>query len=334
MGMKLIITIVALVIALLVAFAVSGVLTEEKKAEPVKVRPTQTVQTKEPETDIYIASRDIAIGQEITSSDFETAKWPSRRVLGGFLTADQGSDALLGFTTSAPIVKGEPIFTSKLRNPNDPSFLSGQLGENMRAITISVNLIDSVAGFVAPGDAVDVLFTFDIDKTALDTGDITATGGEEENRIAISEVLLANVKILAVDRRVTNSNADGSIPPAPSSVTVAVNQRDAQKLKVAENVGRLSLALRSLADAGKTDIPRPSAESDTTRLLPPAYFPALFDSDAPYDYNVIDLYGRDSGASAAPADEDATIGQPKESEFMNVEIYRGVDLQSVEVNRQ
>ena len=333
--MKLIITIVALVVALLVAFAVSGVISDKpEETQQVSSRPVQTVPAKVPETYIYIASKDIEIGEVVTKDHFEERAWPTRLLPPNPIKTQGGPTAIEGFIASAPIVRGEPMIGSKLRNPNDPSFIAGQLGENMRAITISVNLVDSVAGFVSPGDAVDVLFTFDMDKTSLDTGDLAATGGEEENRVSISEVLLANVKILAVDRRVTNTTKDGKAPPVPASVTLAVNQRDAQKLKLGERIGQLSLALRSLADVEKTDAPRPSAEQDLTRLLPPAYFPALFDSDAPYDYNVIDLYGRSEKPALEEDSSENDISVEREDPFVNVDIYCGTDVDSVEVNRQ
>lgn len=338
--MRLIIIIVAMVIALLVAFVASDVLNEKEEDNRSTVLTTapSPEPAKVPETEIYIARRDIPIGTSITEDDYDRRAWPTHLLPPNpIVVSNEGIAVVKGQIASAPIVEGEPMMASKLRNPNDPSFLAGQLPEGMRAVTISMNLTDSVAGFVAPGDMVDILFTFELERGVIDTGDLTATGGEEEQRVAISEVMLPNVKVLAVDRRVTNAaGKDGAQPPVPASVTLAVNQRDAQKLKLGEKIGRLSLVLRSLEDKDQYDIPRPSAEQDLTRLLPPAYFPALFDSDAAYDYNVVDLYGNARKKAQEETNEEDTLGVEEEPEdpYMNVNIYRGVSLETVEVNRQ
>ncbi|PIR32180.1 MAG: Flp pilus assembly protein CpaB [Alphaproteobacteria bacterium CG11_big_fil_rev_8_21_14_0_20_44_7] len=329
--MKIILIIVALVVALLVTFAVSGVLKDKEVEQPTVLSTAPVPQPATvPETDIYVARRDIQIGANLTEEDYDIKPWPQHLLPPAHIPAGgEGIPPIVGQIAAAPIIEGEPLSASKLKNPNDPSFLAGQLPEGMRAVSVGVNLVDSVTGFVSPGDMVDVIFTFELATETLDTGDLAATGGREEERVGISEVLLPAVKVLAVDRRVVAGNTpDGEQPPVPASVTLAVNQRDAQKLRLGEKMGRLSLILRSLADNDNNDVPRPSAEQDLTRLLPPAYFPALFDSDAAYDYSVIDLYG-----SAETVKEGEKEQVKKESPFMNVKIYRGVELQQVEVAR-
>jgi Flp pilus assembly protein CpaB len=142
---------------------------------------------------------------------------------------------------------------------------------------------------------------------------------------------MPNVKVIAVDQRVTASQ-EGTL--VPSSVTLEVNQRAAQKLKVAEKMGKLSLVLRSIKDKDNFDRVRPTAEQDLTRILPPAYFPALFDSDAAYDFSVVDLYG--SALSDVRA-KDKTKNQDEKQKdldpFVDVNVYRGTELEKVEVKR-
>ena len=109
-----------------------------------------------------------------------------------------------GMITRTSVNKDSPLLTSQLRNPNDPTYIAGQLGEGMRAITVPVNLTSSVAGFVSPGDKVDVLFTFELVKNAVEGGDVTGLKGSGNDRnLNFTEVLLPNVRVLAVDTRVT-----------------------------------------------------------------------------------------------------------------------------------
>lgn len=337
--MRLVVIFVALVVALVFAVTISGVLEEDKPQRATSPAEVRTIikEAKVHETTIYVASQDIAIGQEVSPNDYDVKAWPTHLLPPNpIIVGEQGALPVEGQIASAPIYAGEPLLGSKLRNKNDPSFISGQLEEGQRAVTISVTLTDSVAGFVNPGDVVDVLYTFDINKAVLDTGDVTATTSAEAERVSVSETLLAGVKILAVDQRVlpgaaVDQNGQVISNPIPTSVTLAVAQLQAQKLKLAERMGNLTLALRSIADSGDSKVARPSAEQDLTRLLPPAYFPALFNNDLDYDYSVIDLYGGGPRNDSDDEDDDSSI--PEESPFSNVKVYRGVDLERMEVKR-
>ena len=368
--MKLVIIVVALVAAILAAYMFGNVVTPEKPPEPVAVLSAAPAPA-EPQVEkvnIYTATKDIAIGTEIQRTDYDFTPWPKHLLPPGALVqGDPNTPVIDKMMTSTPMVAGEPILITKLRNPSDPGFIAGQLGEGMRAITISTSLTNSVAGFVAPGDSVDVLFTFDLSKAAIEGSDVTDIKGSDKNsgEISLSEVLLPNVKIIAVDSRVTAAPVvpeGGQAAPAgnliPASVTLEVNQRDAQKLKLAEKIGDLTLVLRSVKDKAGYDIVRPTAEQDLTRVLPPAYFPVLFDSDAAYDFGVVDLYGSTlsqakgsgvmsvdpntgklikKGGSAAvvkgPAKEES-IKTEKADPYTSINVYRGAQLEKVEVNRQ
>lgn len=337
--MRLIIIVVALVVALLVAFAVSGIFNEEQPApqpQVLQAPPAQPEQVIE-KVNIYVAQRDISIGSVLAPADYDIKPWPSHLLPPGALVYGDPNIKLDGMITATPIVKDEPLLLSKLRNPNDPSFISGQLKEGMRAVTINVNMVDSVAGFVQPGDKVDIVYAFDLSKAAIEGSDVSSTKGSKEEKsgnVSFAEVIMSNVKVLAVDQRVTAGmvNAEGQPIPVPSSVTVEVNQNAAQKLRLAEKMGDLSLVLRSIKDKDNFDKARPTAEQDLTRILPPAYFPALFDSDAAYDFSVVDLYGN-SLSDTSSNDKADGEAQKEADPFVDVNIYRGTQLEKVEVKR-
>lgn len=330
--MRLIIVIVALVLALLIAFAASdffkGKEEEGKPYQPAFVQPV-----KVEDVEIYVASQDVEIGEVIEDADFEAKKWPKSLLPPLPIYSSEGKKALVGQVASGPIVKGEPLLKSKFRNPNDPSFLSGQLSQGMRAISVSMNLTGSVAGFVAPGDLVDVIYTFDIAKDAVETGDVIAVEGKDVERISISETLLTAVKILAVDSRVSAQQVDSKGKERqviPASVTVQVNQKDAQKLRLAEKTGSLSLVLRSLEDKENYSMPRPISEQDLTRIMPPAYFPLLFDDSTGYDSRLVNIY---AGNQSDVVEEEGEQGQDRVDPFLNISVYKGSDKTVVEVQK-
>lgn len=363
--MKLIIIVIALVIALLVAFGASTLLSGDQPqgqqvVAPQSAAPAEVATSK---SNIYVAQKDIGIGSVVTSGDFEIKSWPSHLLPPGAVIQGEEGGQVEGMIARTPIVKDEPLLLSKLRNPNDPTYIAGQLGEGMRAITVPTTLTSSVAGFVSPGDKVDVLFTFELAKGAVQGADVSSTknaANDDKGNVAFSEVLLPNVRVLAVDARVTATAPveGGEAPPVPASVTLEVNQRDAQKLELAQRMGNLTMLLRSVKDKDTYDIVRPIAEQDLTRILPPAYFPVLFDSDAAYDFGVVNLYG--DGLSQASAKNAGVMtmnpetgklekkggetglpivqagssdGEKQENTRMSVNVYRGVQLEKVEVNK-
>lgn len=364
--MKLLIIVGALVIALIFAFGVTTILSndDQPQQQPVVLQaPPTMAEPKVEKVQIFVAQKDIPIGAVIQQTDYDIKPWPQHLLPpGAMIFGGDTSPKIEGMIARTPIVKDEPLLLSKLRNPNDPSYIVGQLGEGMRAITIPTNLTSSIAGFIAPGDKVDVIFTFELVKSAVQGGDVSATKGSGEDRnVSFTEVLLPNVKVLAVDTRVTAAapvnQQEGQPTPIPGSVTLEVTQRDAQKLKLAQKMGELTLVLRSVKDKDSFDMVRPTAEQDLTRILPPAYFPVLFDSDAAYDFGVVNLYGsnlsearaksagvitidsktgklvkKDGGSDEVTTSSEQSTAQ-QESPQMSVNVYRGIQLEKVEVTR-
>src|SRR5205814_3269427 len=128
--------------------------------------------------------------------------------------------------------------------------LAAALGPGMRAITVPVNAASSVAGFVFPGDHVDMVLTQ------------TVSGGGEGPALKVSETIIRNLRVLATDQRVTEKNDDGKTEVKTfSNVTLEVTPRIAEKISVAQSIGTLSLSLRSIAD-NTSDLERAVAAGD------------------------------------------------------------------------
>jgi pilus assembly protein CpaB len=178
---------------------------------------------------IVVASRPLRFGQELTSATMREAEWPESAVPPGAFAkiADLTGEAkrvVLG-----PIDANEPVLASKITGPGQRATLSAVLGEGMKAVTIRVNDVEGVAGFVLPGDRVDVVLTRQIEKN-----------------VATNDVVLQNARVLAVDQ-LADERAEK--PSVVKAVTMEVDTMGAQKLTLAASVGNLSLMLRKAGEA-------------------------------------------------------------------------------------
>lgn len=142
----------------------------------------------------------------------------------------------------------EPIIGFKISGPGGRGSLSALISEGKRATAIRVTDVAGVAGFVLPGDSVDILYTRD---------EASRRGGDG---VLLSDVLLQNVKVLGIDQDLSDQS---STPNVVSTVTVEVSNEDAQKLHVAMDAGRLSLTLRRV---GETDV-APERRVTSKRLV-------------------------------------------------------------------
>lgn len=206
-------------------------------------------------TNVYVAATDIPIGSTISQEMVAIQPWPSHLVLDGFIAADAGIN-IVGMVGRASFQAQEPLLTTKLSNPADPNFLAGALPKGMRVVTLMTNEIEGVAGFVFPGDFIDIMLTHEVRKwvsvpaTALGEAPTLA----EETR-KITETLLTNVKVLAVDQRASGASAvdkEGNLI-IPRSVSLMVSPADAQRLRLGQQTGTLTLSLRALADRESAD---------------------------------------------------------------------------------
>lgn len=203
---------------------------------------------------IYVASQPITIGTTISESMVSVQPWPEHLMADGFVRAD-GKNSVVGMVARASFEAQEPILASKISNPKDPNFLAGTLPKGMRVITIQTNEVEGIAGFLFPGDRVDVLLTHMVKKwtTPPSFNGQPTTPAEEDD--AVTETLLTNVTVLAVDQRASAAGAtdkEGRLV-IPRSVSLMVSPTDAQRLRLGAKKGELTLALRALDDRESAD---------------------------------------------------------------------------------
>lgn len=244
-----IITVLA-IIASVVAFRLS---------DPVTPQPTgQTVITREiniKTVDVLVAKTNIAVGSIIDNSMIDRQPWPENLVLESFILGTESGQDLVGKVARSAISAHEPFMKSKIANPNDPGFLAAGLPIGMRAITVATDAVAGVAGFVFPGDRVDLLFTHDARASS-------GSGTPVTGKPSVTEVLGSNVRVLAVNLR--EGDPSKPSPISPASVTLEVTDEQAQQVRLAEKNGTLSFSLRSIHD-NRDDLPSPTAIGDLSR---------------------------------------------------------------------
>ncbi|MBW7850750.1 MAG: Flp pilus assembly protein CpaB [Rhodospirillales bacterium] len=183
-----------------------------------------------PVTKVVVARSQMTFGTRIRQDLVRLVDWPAGTVpVGAFTSIDElvGKDGeRVALRTIEP---DEPILASKVSGANGRATLSTVLPMEKRAVTIRVNDVLGVAGFVLPGDRVDVLLTRD-----------------QQQRAPVTDILLQNIRVLGVDQ---DANERKDKPTVARAVTLEVTPAEAQKLTLGSQVGTLSLALRNLSDA-------------------------------------------------------------------------------------
>jgi len=184
------------------------------------------------QTTVVVASRPIGFGEVLTPDLLRVQAWPKDgQPQGSFQTVAQVTAQRR--VALGPISANEPVLTARISGPGGRATLSGVIRAGMRATTIRVNDVFGVAGFVLPGDFVDVLIT-------RDDGDHSRNLSTKR-----TDVLLRSVRVLAVDQLANENKND---PVVAKAATIEVTPEQAQKLALAADVGTLSLALRSTID--------------------------------------------------------------------------------------
>ena len=189
---------------------------------------------------VLVAKKALTVGTIIDAESFAYQPWPKELMQSAYYvegTPDGDPKALLGTVVRYAITAGQPVTRGSLVGPQDRGFLAAALGPGMRAITVPVNAASGVAGFVFPGDRVDMVLTQEV------------AGGGDGPKLKVSETIIRNIRVLATDQRVTEKDAEGkTVVKTFNNVTIEVTPRIAEKIAVAQSIGSLSLSLRSLAD--------------------------------------------------------------------------------------
>ena len=195
----------------------------------MRAKNVETNKTQVASQTVVVAKQPLRFGTELSASMLQEVPWPSDALPSGAFA--RISDVMSGGrrVVLAAIEANEPVLALKITGAGQRATLSALVKPGMKAVTIRVNDVEGVGGFVLPGDHVDVVLTRQLEKGS-----------------ATTQVVLQNTRVLAVDQSADERAAKAAVA---KSVTLEVDTVDAQKLWLAASVGSLSLLLRK---AGET----------------------------------------------------------------------------------
>lgn len=196
-----------------------------------------------PVTEVLVAAAELPMGQVLQAADLRWQKWPEDALTPGYTTRKLNPKALeetVGATVRTPFLVGEPVRPQKLVRP-DSGFMAAILPQGMRAVAIVTDTrgTNSAGGFILPNDRVDVI------RTYRDEENSRATGTD----VQLSQTILTDIRVLAVGQLIQEKNGTNVV--TGETATLALTPGQAETITLAQKVGSLSLALRSIADSGK-----------------------------------------------------------------------------------
>ncbi len=192
-------------------------------------------------TPVVVSSADLSFGQTLDASKLKIAMFPRESVPKGAVSV---IDSLIGQTTKVFLAQNEPVLVSKLSSIGGG--LSLMIAPMMRAVSIKVDKVSGVSGFVIPGDRVDVIAIVDQTTSTKET---------------LAKTILQNIEVLAAGAQ---TEKKGNEPITAQSVTLLVDAESAEKLALAQNEGKLQLSLRNPND---TEVAEETAGLTTKTLL-------------------------------------------------------------------
>jgi pilus assembly protein CpaB len=233
---------IALLVGAVVVALVTALLARQmfvQSATPTAIAaPIQFSQPTGPK--VLVATRALPIGTILDDTSFKYQPWPKDLVDGVYyLEGKSDVNALRGSVVRNAVSAGQPLTMGSLVQPGDRGFLAAALGPGMRALTVAVRTETSVAGFVFPGDRVDLMLTQ------------TVSGGEgTAGSLKTAETIVRNLRVLATDQRTSSEDEKGNKEVKQfQTVTLEVTPRIGEKIAVAQTIGTLSLSLRPIAES-------------------------------------------------------------------------------------
>jgi pilus assembly protein CpaB len=200
-------------------------------------------------TEVLVVKRDVAIGTTISAADLAWEPWPKSDETDAYITKSARATAkedLAGSVARASFLAGEPIREARLMKA-ERGFMSVILTPGMRAIAIEIRAVGTAGGFILPSDHVDVLLTRAPPKVP----------GAPMGDAFVSETLLTNIKVLAIDQQIAEQKGETAVV-AKNTVTLEVSPRQAEQVAQAQSLGTLSLILRPIRDAQVDPGPDPA----------------------------------------------------------------------------
>ncbi|MFC3071730.1 Flp pilus assembly protein CpaB [Shinella pollutisoli] len=221
-----------------VSAGVAGVLALQIARGGASSQEPQTVVEHEPTINVLVAKESLPVGSRLNPETLAWAAWPEGSLVEGFITDRNRPDAmesLSGAIVRMPIFNGEPVRPEKIADSSN-RIMSSLLPSGKRAVATEISVATGAGGFILPNDRVDVIMVRKSSEGSL-----------------LTETVLSNVRVLAIDQQI-QENDDGSKSVVGTTATLELTPDQTKVIAVAQEMAeRLSLALRSIADAQEPD---------------------------------------------------------------------------------
>jgi pilus assembly protein CpaB len=212
-----------------------------RRAESMKTNTTESVN-------VLVAKSNLPSGLILAREHVEWKPWPEKGVSPNYLMEGrEKADDIVGNVVRGGIIAGEPITKGRVIAPGDRGFMAAVLRPDMRAVSIKVKPETSVAGFIRPGDHIDLMLLHAAMPPNVDP--------PKEHKIV--ETVLNDLRVIAIDQRPEDQDGSASLS---KTITLEVTKKQAEVVLVASQLGTLSVILRSLA--------RPDAQPDQLAKAP------------------------------------------------------------------
>ena len=252
------------------AFLARTYLATQRTEAEIKAAPLALAT---PSKSVLVAHADIKRGQILRPEDTSWQIWPEGAldknyvVLGGPPIPPRTPESFAGYVARNPITSGEPITDTRVIAPGNRGFLAAVLRPGMRAISLPVTLTSGIAGFIFPGDQVDLMLTFTVPASVF-ANDASGASSVEHKAV---ETVLRDLRVIAIDQRL-ESKAGEAVPA--HTATFEVTPKQSEIIALASKLGEMVLVLRSLVptaqEAQATDQPTPQTASTNSPDSPVA----------------------------------------------------------------
>jgi pilus assembly protein CpaB len=231
-------------ILLLVALVLAGGTTMMARVWLASQRATNAevapLAVPTPSKSVLIARSMIQRGQLLKPDDLAWEPWPEGGIDKNYvLIGTKTPDAFAGWVARFPITAGEPITEQKIIAPGNRGFLAAVLHAGKRAVSVPVSVTSGISGFVFPGDQVDLIVTYSVQDTPRPG--VTQQGPAIDHKV--SETVLHDIRVIAIDQRLDSKAGEAVVA---KTATLEVTPKESEIIALADQMGKLSLSLRSL----------------------------------------------------------------------------------------
>jgi len=216
------------------AFTAKTWLTSER-AGMTAAAPAKSVEKKSEEK-VLVLKDSLPVGHFLKEGDFKWQAWPKEALAEGYVLKGEGGkvEDFVGTVIRAAVAAGQPVTDKVVVHPGDRGYLAAVLQPGMRAVSVPINATTGIAGFVFPGDMVDLVLTVKMRPNNADSG---------ARPIQMSQTFLNEIRVLAIDQQTNNEEGKAKVA---KTATLEVTPKQAEKVALGLELGSLSLSLRSL----------------------------------------------------------------------------------------